>query len=108
MGIATQAHMDTIEKLIEDIQEYAHRYPEQQSFAEGMLQTVERIRSGFDGDTRDGLLAEARSTLECQKSIHENSVRTLAALEKLKKNQQQLLRSLVRAAAMRPPGVTLH
>jgi len=98
MGIAPQANMDTLEKLIEDIQEYARRYPEQESFAEGLLQTVERIRS----------LAEAKSTLECQKSIHENSVRTLAALEKLKKNQQQLLRSLVRAAAMRPPGVTLH
>ncbi len=108
MGIAPQADMDTLEKLIEDIQEYARQYPEQQSFAEGLLQTVERIRSGFDGDTRDGLLAEAKSTLECQKSIHENSVRTLAALEKLKKNQQQLLKSLVRPAAMRPPGATLH
>ncbi len=100
--------MDTTEKLIQDIQEYARNYPEQQSFTKGLLQTVERIRSGFDGDTRDGLLAEARLTLECQRTIHENSVRTLAALEKLKENQQQLLKSLVRAAAVRPPGVTLH
>jgi hypothetical protein len=100
--------MDMTRKLIEDIEEYGREYPDQESFVKALRQTVERIQSEFEGDVREGLLAEARSTLEQQKDIHEANVRTLAALERLKKSQEQLLKSLLGAAVARPPGVTLH
>lgn len=95
-------------QLVEEIEAYARDYPEQADFAQALRQMVERIRSEFEGSARETLLEDARSILKQQRNIHESSIRTLVALEKLKKSQQQLLKSLLRAATARPPGATLH
>ncbi len=100
--------MDMTRELIEDIEEYGRKYPDQESFVKALRHTVEGVQAEFEGDVREALLAEARSTLDRQKDIHENNARTMAALEKLKKNQEQLLKSLLGSTAVRPPGTTVH
>jgi len=107
-------------KLIEEIREFARRKPDHAKSTARLLQAIERIDSEFEGEVREQLLAEARSTFRKQLETLETAAQTRASLMKLKENQRELVEALKRIAVeqraseetptprRRQGGATLH
>jgi len=95
-------------KLLEEIQAFGERNPKHDKSVSALLRAVERIDREFEGETRERLLAEARTTFLRQIDTLENAERTVAALEKLKQNQLDLVEALKQIAYQRPSDATLH
>ncbi len=106
--IAPYPSMSVANKLVEEIEAFARRNPGHEASVNALLRAVNRIDTEFTGETRELLLAEARKTFLQQIETLETTNRTLAALETLQSNQQELVTALKRLAIRRPDGVTLH
>ena len=100
--------MSIAAQLIEEILAFGERNPKHVESVSALLRAVERIDREFEGETRERLLSEARTTFLRQIDTLENAERTVAALEKLKQNQLDLVEALKRIAYQRPSDATVH
>jgi len=100
--------MQSLEQIRARARTFARAHPKQKDFVEKFLVLLEKIDRGFEGDERERLLAEAVETFERQASIVESTRRTLEALDKLQKQQREMIDALNQLGAFRPRGVTIH
>lgn len=100
--------MPVAKQLLEEIEAFAARNPGHEKSIGALVKAVERIDNEFAGEIRTQLLEQARETFLRQIQTLENAEKTLAALEKLRDNQAELVEALKRLTVRRPAGMTLH
>ncbi|MBW2275817.1 MAG: hypothetical protein JRG96_21360 [Deltaproteobacteria bacterium] len=112
--------MSAAKRLIEEIRDFAQRNPDNRDSIARLVRAVVRIDLEFEGEVREKLLDEARSTFRKQIETLETAARTWESLLRLKENQRQLVEGLKRIALeqkasdeataprRRADGVTLH
>ena len=108
MGIALRRGMDQVLDIIERAEDFEREYPDQREFVRKFIALVRQIARDFSPPQRETLLADARRTFERQAKIVQGTARALEALERLKRQQKQVLDTLGELALRRPPNVTLH
>jgi phosphoenolpyruvate-protein kinase (PTS system EI component) len=108
MVIAPHPRMKTAQDLIRKAEAYSSQRPERAEFARKLIHLVKKIDDEFAGEARERLLSDARTTFERHLKVVEDTERTLEALERLKKQQVQLIEGLARLAMFRPPGTLVH
>ncbi len=108
MRLAISDIMSNAKKLIEDIEAFRERNPGHQESTARLVRAVERIAAQFTGETKEELLRKARDTFLKQTRTLQSGKQTRAKLERLKRNQQELIEALGKLSPGRPDGVTLH
>jgi hypothetical protein len=72
-----------------------------------LLELIDQIDMGFDGESRDRLLELAEDTFDRHLELREHTQRARKSLEQLRADQRRLLKILERLTT-RPEGEPLH
>lgn len=106
-GTPLAAPRAVVEKLRRRLSEYGREDLGDTNFAERLVELMDEIERGFDGDVRRKLLELAEDTFERHLELREHTQRARRDLERLQADQRRLV-EILEGLTVRPENEPLH
>lgn len=100
-------HSRVSARLKQRLNEHGHESPNDAAFVARLLELMQEIERGFDGDERSRLLRLAEETFERHLALRDHTRSARDSLTQLSADQSRLVHILEGLRA-RPDGETLH